>query len=221
MARKRVAVLISGRGSNMAALIDAASDPAYPAEIALVLSNIPDAGGLGVANSKGIKTEIVDHKKFGKDRAAFEQAVQGVLDADKIQFVCLAGFMRLLTPTFVTQWHGRMLNIHPALLPSFKGLDTHERAIAEGVKIHGATVHFVVPEMDSGPIVAQAAVPVLKGDTPQTLASRVVQAEHRIYPLALRWLAEGKLKIVDGRCINSGASDIDGVLISPTNLRLS
>jgi phosphoribosylglycinamide formyltransferase 1 len=221
MARKRVAVLISGRGSNMAALIDAASDPAYPAEIALVLSNIPDAGGLGVANSKGIRTEIVDHKKFGKDRAGFEQAVQGVLDAHKIQFVCLAGFMRLLTPAFVTHWHGRMLNIHPALLPSFKGLDTHERAIAEGVKIHGATVHFVVPEMDSGPIVAQAAVPVLKGDTPQALASRVIQAEHRIYPLALRWLAEGKLKIVDGRCINSGASDIDGVLISPTNLRLS
>ena len=221
MARKRVAVLISGRGSNMAALIDAASDPAYPAEIALVLSNSPDAGGLGVANSKGIKTEIVDHKKFGKDRAGFEQAVQGVLDANEIQFVCLAGFMRLLTPAFVTHWHGRMLNIHPALLPSFKGLDTHERAIAEGVKIHGATVHFVVPEMDSGPIIAQAAVPVLKGDTPQTLASRVIQAEHRIYPLALRWLAEGKLKIVDGRCINSGASDIDGVLISPTNLRLS
>jgi phosphoribosylglycinamide formyltransferase-1 len=221
MARKRVAVLISGRGSNMAALIDAASDPAYPAEIALVLSNSPDAGGLGVANSKGIKTEIVDHKTFGKDREAFETAVQGILDANKIQFVCLAGFMRLLTPAFVTHWHGRMLNIHPALLPSFKGLDTHERAIVEGVKIHGATVHFVVPEMDSGPIVAQAAVPVLKGDTPQSLASRVIQAEHRIYPLALRWLAEGKLKIVDGRCVNSGASDIDGVLISPTNLRLS
>lgn len=221
MARKRVAVLISGRGSNMAALIDAASDPAYPAEIALVLSNVPDAGGLGVANAKGIKTETVDHKKFGKDRAGFEKAIQDVLDANTIQFVCLAGFMRLLTPAFVTHWHGRMLNIHPALLPSFKGLDTHERAIAEGVKIHGATVHFVVPEMDSGPIVAQAAVPVLKGDTPQTLASRVIQAEHRIYPLALRWLAEGKLKIVDGHCVNSGASDIDGVLISPTNLRLS
>jgi len=221
MARKRIAVLISGRGSNMAALIEAASDPAYPAEIALVLSNIPDAGGLSVANSKGIKTETVDHKKFGKDRAGFEKTVQDVLDANKIQFVCLAGFMRLLTSAFVTHWHGRMLNIHPALLPSFKGLDTHERALAEGVKIHGATVHFVVPEMDSGPIVAQAAVPVLSNDTPQSLAGRVIQAEHRIYPLALRWLAEGKLKIVDGRCVNSGASDIDGVLVSPTNLRLS
>jgi phosphoribosylglycinamide formyltransferase-1 len=221
MARKRVAVLISGRGSNMAALIEAASDPAYPAEISLVLSNIPDAGGLRIANSKGIKTAIVDHKKFGKDRVGFEEAIQGALDAGKIQFVCLAGFMRLLTPAFVGHWHGRMLNIHPALLPSFKGLDTHERAIAEGVKIHGATVHFVVPEMDSGPIVAQAAVPVLSSDTPQSLAARVIQAEHRIYPLALRWLAQGKLKIVDGRCVVSGASDIDGVLVSPTNLRLS
>jgi len=221
MARKRVAVLISGRGSNMAALIEAASDTAYPAEISLVLSNIPGAGGLAIANSKGIKTEIVDHKKFSKDREGFEKAVQGILDADKIQFVCLAGFMRLLTPAFVGHWHGRMLNIHPALLPSFKGLDTHERAIAEGVKIHGATVHFVVPEMDSGPIVAQAAVPVLSNDTPQSLAARVIQAEHRIYPLALRWLCEGKLKIVDGRCVVSGASDVDGVLVSPTNLRPS
>ena len=221
MARKRTAVLISGRGSNMAALIEAAADPAYPAEIALVLSNVADAGGLAIATSKGIKTETVDHKTFGKDRDAFETAIQKALDAGKIDFVCLAGFMRLLTPAFVQRWYGRMLNIHPALLPAFKGLDTHERALAEGVKIHGATVHFVVPEMDSGPIVAQAAVPVLKGDTPQTLASRVIQAEHRIYPLALRWLAEGKLKIVDGHCVNSGASDIDGVLVSPTNLRLS
>ena len=120
-----------------------------------------------VAQSKAIKTQTVDHKRFGKDRDAFERAVQSALDANKIDFVCLAGFMRLLTPAFVSQWHGRMLNIHPALLPSFKGLDTHERAIAEGVKIHGATVHFVVPEMDSGPIIAQAAVPVLTGDTPQ------------------------------------------------------
>jgi phosphoribosylglycinamide formyltransferase-1 len=221
MARKRIAILISGRGSNMAALIDAASDRSYPAEIALVLSNIADAGGLSVAQSKTIKTQTVDHKRFGKDRDAFEREIQNALDADKIDYICLAGFMRLLTPAFVSHWHGRMLNIHPALLPSFKGLDTHERAIAEGVKIHGATVHFVVPEMDSGPIVVQAAVPVLTGDTPQSLASRVIQAEHRIYPLALRWLCEGKLKIVDGRCVIDGASDIDGVLISPSNLRLS
>lgn len=221
MARKRIAILISGRGSNMAALIDAASDRTYPAEIALVLSNIADAGGLSVAQSKAIKTLTVDHKRFGKDRDAFEREIQSALDANKIDYICLAGFMRLLTPAFVSHWHGRMLNIHPALLPSFKGLDTHERAIAEGVKIHGATVHFVVPEMDSGPIIVQAAVPVLTGDTPQSLASRVIQAEHRIYPLALRWLCEGKLKIVDGRCVIDGASDIDGVLISPSNLRLS
>lgn len=221
MARKRIAILISGRGSNMAALIDAASDRSYPAEIALVLSNIADAGGLSVAQSKTIKTQTVDHKRFGKDRDAFEREIQSALDANKIDYICLAGFMRLLTPAFVSHWHGRMLNIHPALLPSFKGLDTHERAIAEGVKIHGATVHFVVPEMDSGPIIVQAAVPVLTGDTPQSLASRVIQAEHRIYPLALRWLCEGKLRIVDGRCVIDGASDIDGVLISPSNLRLS
>jgi phosphoribosylglycinamide formyltransferase 1 len=221
MARKRIAILISGRGSNMAALIDAASDRSYPAEIALVLSNIPGAGGLSVAQSKTIRTQTVDHKHFGKDREAFEREIQGALDSNKIDYICLAGFMRLLTPAFVSHWHGRMLNIHPALLPSFKGLDTHERAIAEGVKIHGATVHFVVPEMDSGPIVVQAAVPVLDGDTPQSLASRVIQAEHRIYPLALRWLCEDKLKIVGGRCVVEGASDIDGLLVSPSNLRLS
>lgn len=215
MARKRIAVLISGRGSNMAALIEAAGDPAYPAEIAFVLSNIPDAGGLSVANSKGVKTEIVDHKSFGKDRDGFDRAIQNILDKHKIDYVCLAGFMRLLTPSFVEHWHGRMLNIHPALLPSFKGLDTHERAIAEGVKIHGATVHFVVPEMDSGPIIAQAAVPVLAGDTPQSLAARVIKVEHRIYPLALRWLAEGRIRIVDGRCIVDGAADTDGLLVSP------
>ena len=222
MARKRIAVLISGRGSNMAALIDAASDPAYPAEIALVLSNIPDAGGLGVANSRKAsrpKSSITRHSARIATRSSAR--CKKVSTPTRSTIVCLAGFMRLLTPAFVTHWHGRMLNIHPALLPSFKGLDTHERAIAEGVKIHGATVHFVVPEMDSGPIVAQAAVPVLSNDTPQSLAARVIQAEHRIFPLALRWLAEGKLKIVDGRCVNSGASDIDGLLVSPTNLRLS
>lgn len=221
MARKRIAILISGRGSNMAALIDAASERSYPAEIALVLSNIPDAGGLAIAQSKKIKTEVVDHKRFGKDRDGFEREVQMILDTNKIDYVCLAGFMRLLTPAFVSHWHGRMLNIHPALLPSFKGLDTHERALAEGVRIHGATVHFVVPEMDSGPIIVQAAVTVMSDDTPQSLAARVIQAEHRIYPLALRWLCEGKLKIVDGRCVIDGASDIDGLLVSPTNLRLS
>jgi phosphoribosylglycinamide formyltransferase 1 len=190
MPRKRVAVLISGRGSNMASLIAAAKDDGYPAEIALVLSNRPDAAGLAHARSQGITTAVVDHMRYGKDREAFERALQDVLTAHRIDLVCLAGFMRLLTPWFVGQWHRRMLNIHPALLPAFKGLHTHERALAAGVKTHGATVHFVSPEMDSGPIVAQAEVPVLPTDTPETLAARVLEAEHRIYPQALRQVCE-------------------------------
>jgi phosphoribosylglycinamide formyltransferase 1 len=192
MAKKRVAVLISGRGSNMASLIEAAKDDSYPADIALVVSNRPDAAGLGHARSQGITTAFVDHTQYGKDREAFERALQDVLAAHRIDLVCLAGFMRLLTPWFVDQWQGRMLNVHPALLPAFKGLHTHERALAEGVKTHGATVHFVSSEMDSGPIIAQAEVPVLPGDTPETLAARVLEAEHRIYPQALRRVAEGR-----------------------------
>jgi phosphoribosylglycinamide formyltransferase-1 len=150
MDRKRVAVLISGRGSNMAALIEAAKNPAYPAKIVLVLSNVPDAGGLQTAKAAGIETAVIDHKKFGKDRAAFEDAMQGALERHKIEIVCLAGFMRILTADFVARWYGKMLNIHPALLPAFKGLDTHKRALEAKVKQHGATVHFVAPEMDSG-----------------------------------------------------------------------
>ena len=192
MVRKRVAILISGRGSNMVALIEAAKDQTFPAEIALVVSNEPAAEGLKRAAAEGIRAAIVDHRKFGKDREAFERALQDVLTAHRIDLVCLAGFMRLLTPWFVGQWQGRMLNIHPALLPAFKGLHTHERALAAGVKTHGATVHFVSPEMDSGPIIAQAEVPVIDGDTPETLAARVLEAEHRIYPQALRQVAEGR-----------------------------
>jgi phosphoribosylglycinamide formyltransferase 1 len=192
MAKKRVAILISGRGSNMASLIAAAKDSRYPAEIALVLSNRPDAPGLASAKSQGITTAVVDHTQYGKDREAFERALQDALVAHRIDLVCLAGFMRLLTPWFVGQWQGRMLNIHPALLPAFKGLHTHERALEAGVKTHGATVHFVSPEMDSGPIIVQAEVPVLPGDTPDTLAARVLEAEHRIYPQALRQVAEGR-----------------------------
>jgi len=157
----RVAVLISGRGTNMAALIEAAKAKDYPAEIALVVSNRSEAAGLGVARAAGIATAVVDHTTFGKDREAFERALQAVLEQHRIELVCLAGFMRILTAWFVAQWQDRLLNIHPALLPAFKGLHTHARAIAAGVKTHGATVHFVVPEMDSGPIVAQAEVPVL------------------------------------------------------------
>ncbi len=163
MSRKRVAVLISGRGSNMAALIEAAKDKTYPAEIALVLSNRADAGGLLVAHAAGIATEVVEHTQFGKDRAGFEHALQATLEKHRIEIVCLAGFMRLLSGEFVNRWQGRLLNIHPALLPAFKGLDTHKRALEAGAKVHGATVHFVVPEMDSGPIIAQGAVTVRDG----------------------------------------------------------
>jgi len=188
----RVAVLISGRGSNMVALIEAAKAIDYPAAIVLVISNNPDAAGLSYAREAGIATAIVDHRPFKENRAAFEQALNAQLEAQRIDLVCLAGFMRLLTPDFVARWSGRMLNIHPALLPQFKGLDTHRRALDAGVREHGATVHFVVPEMDSGPIVLQASVPVRNGDTEESLAQRVLEVEHRIYPQALRIVAEGR-----------------------------
>ena len=191
MARKRVAVLISGRGSNMASLIEAAKVPSYPAEIALVLSNRPGAAGLARAQAEGIATAVVDHAAFGEDREAFERALQGVLDAHHIDLVCLAGFMRLLTPWFVDRWRGRLLNIHPALLPAFKGLDTHARALAAGATVHGATVHFVVPEMDSGPIILQEGLTVEETDTAESLAARVLELEHRIYPKALALVASG------------------------------
>ena len=205
MARKRTAVLISGRGSNMTALIEAARDESYPAEIALVVSNRPDAGGLLRAAEAGIATAVVDHKTYGKDREAFERALQDVLLQHRIEVVCLAGFMRILTAWFVGQWPNRMLNIHPALLPAFKGLDTHRRAIEAGVRDHGATVHFVVPEMDSGPIIAQGRVPVLPGDTEDELAKRVLAVEHRIYPLALNLVAADRVHVKGERCVISGA----------------
>jgi phosphoribosylglycinamide formyltransferase-1 len=188
-ARKRVAILISGRGSNMAALIAAAKAEDYPAEIALVLSNVPEAGGLAIAAAEGIATATVDHRAYRRDREAFERAMQDVLAAHRIDIVCLAGFLRILTPWFVGQWEGRMINIHPALLPAYKGLDTHARALADGATEHGATVHFVTPGMDEGETILQEAVPVLHGDTPETLGARVLAVEHRIYPLALRMIA--------------------------------
>ena len=217
MARKRVAVLISGRGSNMVALAEAAKHPAFPAEIWLVVSNRPDAAGLAYARDAGIATTIVDHTTFAGDREAFEQALQAVLEAAHIDIVCLAGFMRLLTPWFVSRWQGRMLNIHPALLPAFKGLDTHARALAAGVKIHGASVHFVVPEMDSGPIIMQGAVAVADDDTEKTLSARVLAVEHRIYPEALRLVAEGRVRIVNGRCITDGATSPQEIFLVPEN----
>jgi phosphoribosylglycinamide formyltransferase 1 len=207
--RKRAAILVSGRGANMAALVAAAKRPDYPADIALVLSNRPRAAALGRARDGGIATAIVDHAEYGEDREAFERAVQAVLEAHRVELVCLAGFMRLLTPWLVSRWSGRMLNIHPALLPAFRGLHTHERALEAGVKIHGATVHFVVPEVDSGPIVAQAAVPVLDGDTPETLADRVLAVELRLYPLALALVAGRKEQV-------AGDTVISEAMVSPT-----
>lgn len=194
MTRKRVAVLISGRGSNMSALIEAAKAKDYPAEIVLVVSNRPDAAGLARAREAAIATAVIDHRLFRDDRAAFERALDDELREYRIDIVCLAGFMRLLTPWFITRWSGRILNIHPALLPEFKGLDTHRRALAAGVKRHGATVHFVVEETDAGPVISQQSVPVLQGDTEDTLAARVLEIEHRIYPEALRLVAEGRAK---------------------------
>jgi phosphoribosylglycinamide formyltransferase 1 len=217
MNRKRVAVLISGRGSNMAALIEAAKDKTYPAEIALVISNRPDAGGLLVAQASGIATEVVDHTVYGKDRAAFERALQAVLEKNRIDIVCLAGFMRLLTAGFIKQWQHRILNIHPALLPAFKGLDTHRRALEAGVKVHGATVHFVVPEMDSGPIIAQAAVNVRPGEIEEKLAARVLEVEHQIYPLALKLLAEGRLHVENGHCLIDGLPVPDTASLIPVS----
>jgi phosphoribosylglycinamide formyltransferase 1 len=192
---KRVAILISGGGSNMAALIAAAAAPGYPAQIALVMSNIADAGGLAKAQASGIITTVIDHKPFGKDREAFEYAMQTRLIAEKIDIVVLAGFMRVLTPWFVNQWQGRMLNIHPSLLPAFKGLHTHHQALEAGVSEHGCTVHFVVADLDAGPIITQAKVPVLPGDDEATLAARVLVQEHRIYPEALADVARGKIHL--------------------------
>jgi phosphoribosylglycinamide formyltransferase-1 len=214
--KRRVAILISGRGSNMAALIEGARADNFPAEIALVISNKPDAGGLALAKSSGIATLAIDSKPFGKDRAAFEAAMQAALDQHRIDLICLGGFMRLLTNDFVNRWMGRMLNIHPSLLPSFRGLDPHGQALRAGVKISGATVHFVTPEMDAGPIVMQGAVTVRDDDTAESLAARVLEIEHRIYPAALRLVAAGNTRIDGDVCRTTTNSDHDGTLIAPT-----
>lgn len=192
MIRKKVAVFLSGRGSNMAALLEAAAAPDYPAEIALVFSNRPDAAGLDHARARGIEALALDHRPFRGDRAAHEHAIDTELEKRGIETVCLAGYMRVLTPFLVGRWQGRMLNIHPSLLPAFPGLDTHARALAAGAKLHGCTVHLVSEAVDDGPILAQAAVPVLPGDTEDKLAARVLTQEHRIYPIALRAHALGE-----------------------------
>lgn len=197
----------------MASLIAAAKHPHYPADISLVLSNVPDAPGLATAASHNIATAAVDHKIYA-GREAFEAVLQKMLEAHRIDFICLAGFMRLLTPGFTESWKGRMINIHPALLPSYKGLHTHERALADGVKIHGCTVHYVVPEMDAGPIIAQAAVAVLDDDTPQTLGARVLEQEHVIYPRALALAASGKVR-VEGNCVVGASNRAGEALVVP------
>lgn len=196
----RIAILISGRGSNMVSLIEAAKASDFPGEIALVLSNRPGAGGLERAREAGIEALTIDHTGFDS-RESFDNALDDALRGRDIDFVCLAGFMRVLTPGFVEKWAGRMINIHPSLLPLFRGTHTHKRALEEGVLVHGCTVHFVVPELDAGPIVAQAAVPVVPGDTEETLASRVLEQEHTLYPAALRMICDGTARLDGGKVV--------------------
>src|ERR1700726_4041422 len=213
--RRRGATPISGRGSNMAALIRAAGAEDFPAEIAVVISNRADAPGLEKARASGVSAVVVESKPFGRDRAAFEAALQAVLDSHRIDLICLGGFMRLFTADFVRRWYGKMLNIHPSLLPSFPGLDPQAQALRAGVKISGATVHFVIPETDAGPIVMQGATAVSDDDTADTLAARILQIEHRIYPDALRLVASGKVRIEGHVCKTAGSAGSDGALISP------
>ena len=196
--KHRAAILISGRGSNMESLLRAARHPDYPGEIVLVLSNRPEAAGLATAAAAGIPALAIDHRPFKGERGAHEATINAALTTARVEFVCLAGYMRLLTPVLVEAWAGRMLNIHPSLLPAFPGLHTHERALAAGVKIHGCTVHLVTQGMDEGPILAQAAVPVLPGDTAESLGARVLVREHAIYPAALAALALGVAALSPG-----------------------
>jgi phosphoribosylglycinamide formyltransferase-1 len=217
--KRRVAILISGRGSNMAALIEAAKVEGYPAEIAVVISNRADAGGLALASANGIATLTIESKPFGKDRAGFEAALQSALDGHRIELICLGGFMRLFTAEFVQRWYGRMLNIHPSLLPSFPGLEPHAQALNAGVKVSGATVHFVTPQTDAGPIVMQGVVAVRGDDTPDTLSERILAIEHRIYPDALRLLASGRLRLEGAICRLDGDVSGKDTLISPQVVR--
>lgn len=213
--KKRVAIMISGRGSNMKALVEASRDPAYPAEIALVLSNRPSAAGLAFAAGIGIPTNVIDHKAHAS-RESFDAAIDEKLRSARIELVALAGFMRIMTASFVDGWRDRIINIHPSLLPSYKGLQTHERALADGVKIHGCTSHFVRHDVDTGPIIAQAAVPVIDTDTPESLSARVLAAEHQLYPHALRLVASGQAHVLDERVVISGKkSELGALLINP------
>jgi phosphoribosylglycinamide formyltransferase-1 len=212
--KKRVGILISGRGSNMMALVEAARAEGYPAAIAAVISSAPDAAGLAWARAQGLPAHALDHKAY-PSREAFDAAVHAALTDAGVELVALAGFMRIQSTGFVERWQGRQLNIHPSLLPLFKGLHPHRQALDAGVKVSGCTVHFVTPEMDSGPIVAQAAVPVLDGDTPESLAARVLAAEHRLYPHALALVASGCARLEGGRVRIDAPAQPEGCLLSP------
>ena len=214
MAALKLGVLISGRGSNLQALIDACADEAYPAEIVLVISNKADAQGLKRAQAAGIATLTISHRDYA-DRDAFDAEISAALSDAGAQLVCLAGFMRLLGEAFVERWRDRLVNIHPSLLPAFKGLNTQARAVDAGVRISGCTVHFVRPAMDDGPIIVQAAVPVLAGDDEDTLAARILVAEHKAYPLAVRLIAEGRARVVNERVVIDGATDVEGLMLNP------
>lgn len=208
---KNIVILISGRGSNMQALLNAK----LPCRIAAVISNRADAEGLSIAEAHGIPTAVVEHRGY-PDRDSFDAALAGMIDSYHPDFVALAGFMRILTPSFVTHYRGRLINIHPSLLPSYSGLDTHARALHDGVKIHGCTVHFVTPDLDHGPIIIQAAVPVMRDDTAQSLAARVLREEHRIYAQALRWLCTDQIELTEqGKVVLKRRKQMGPALISP------
>jgi len=214
MGKLKLGVLISGRGSNLQALLAACAAADYPAEIVLVVSNRPDAGGLAHAAAAGVATRVIEHAGYG-DRESFDRAVDAALRDAGVELVCLAGFMRLLSAWFVGQWPERVVNIHPSLLPAFKGIDSHAQALAAGVKVSGCTVHFVSPEMDAGPIIIQAAVPVLPGDDADRLAARVLAAEHRCYPQAVRLIAERRVTVTDGRVVVAAAANPGRALFNP------
>ncbi len=214
MAKLKVAVLISGSGSNLQALLDMCAAENAPAEIVRVISNVPTAYGLERAKQAGVATTVINHKDYDS-RESFEDALNQMLDSENIKMICLAGFMRLLTDSFVQKWKDMLINIHPALLPSFKGLHTHERAIEAGVKFHGATVHYVRPNMDEGPIIIQACVPVLPNDTPDDLGKRVLEQEHKIYPLALRMIAKRQVRVSAEKVVYNGIDNLMESMINP------
>ena len=214
-AKLKLGILISGRGSNLQSLIDAALDSAFPAEIVTVISNVPDAGGLKRAQQTNIPTTVINHKDFD-GREPFQDALHDALTSAGVELICLAGFMRLLTDSFVNRWLDKLINIHPSILPSFKGLHTHERAIKAGVRFSGCTVHFVRPEMDDGPIIVQAAVPIHQEDTPDALAGRVLIEEHKIYPLAVKLIAEGRVSVENGAVKIKNAVNPDSAIINPS-----